>query len=48
MKDYYTFGKCERCGRVKPLKNGVCADCKKACPVDMPDFLKDLFNGGKK
>jgi len=39
--DNYTFGNCRHCNKCRPLKNGICLDCKN----DIPDFLKDLFKG---
>ncbi len=43
--DKYEFGKCSYCGKEKPLKNGVCVDCKDK--VEFPEFFKDLFGGFK-
>jgi len=43
-KDIYTIGMCKYCKENRPLKNGVCADCKKKQP-ELPDFLKDIFGG---
>ena len=43
-EDKYTFGDCSYCGaKNKALKNGKCLDCKE---IDVPDFLKDIFNQG--
>jgi len=48
-EDIYTFGMCKVCKKNRPLKNGVCRECKEKQP-ELPDFLKDLFGnfkGGK-
>ena len=41
-KDLYEFGDCARCGKYKPLKNKVCADCSKNTN-EIPEFLRDIF-----
>ena len=40
-EDKYSFGRCERCGQVKALKNGVCKECE----ISLPEFLSGLFGG---
>lgn len=45
MKDKFTLDKCSVCGEHKALKNDVCYDCAKK--NDIPDFMKDLFEGFK-
>ena len=50
MLDKYTIDKCSICGKHKALKNGVCKECEeleKDLTSDLPDFMKDLFNGTK-
>ena len=39
--DKYGFGRCIKCNKEKPLKNGYCINCKN----NLPDCFKDIFNG---
>jgi len=40
--DNYTIGYCQYCKQLKALKNEVCSDCREK---ELPDFMKDLFEG---
>lgn len=43
--DIYRFGECVYCHKPRALKNGKCSACS---VIDMPDFLKDIFNDKEK
>ena len=43
MKDEYSFGRCDNCGKNGALKNGRCSNCR----IEIPEFLVNIF-GGKK
>ena len=40
--DNYTINECLICKQLKPLKNGICIDCKKKTPDNLGFF--DWFN----
>ena len=45
----YTLGNCKYCKEFKPLKEGICKECKnhnvgEIPQSNLPDFMRDLFD----
>ena len=47
MNEQYTIGKCDICGKDKPLKNGLCPQCQAIDTNKIPDILKQIFGMNK-